>query len=241
MAFDSQGGTPLPSQLIPYGNKAGYPGAPQKKDAAFIGWYTASGSKYDFNQPITTSFTLFAHWDLKPKLSAKDITIFEDLYSERQWQDIRMEKVTALDQEDGNIKHKVKVVKDTVNLHTMGTYALVYEVTDSAGNRAETTCQVHVLDKRAKEDQSRQYIRSISAKYVSTLHSDSIWKRVTGARSLLENTLQKTSSSQAVSLWHLRREDLESIRAFNKRHGYSQEDNRLFLQEFSHLRTKGGS
>ena len=55
-----------------------------------------------------------------------------------------MEDVTATDKEDGNITDKIKVIEDTVNINKVGTYKVVYEVTDSQGAKVTKTITVNV-------------------------------------------------------------------------------------------------
>ncbi|MFR3072326.1 MAG: immunoglobulin-like domain-containing protein, partial [Paeniclostridium sp.] len=55
-----------------------------------------------------------------------------------------MEGVTATDKEDGNITDKIKVIEDTVNTNKVGTYKVVYEVTDSQGAKVTKTITVNV-------------------------------------------------------------------------------------------------
>ena len=55
-----------------------------------------------------------------------------------------MEGVTATDKEDGNITNKIKIIEDTVNTNKVGTYKVVYEVTDSQGAKVTKTITVNV-------------------------------------------------------------------------------------------------
>ena len=234
VTFDSNGGSFVASQTITYGDKAGTPADPVKKNNKFMGWYTAAGVRYDFRQPVKNSMTLYAYWDEEPVITAQDIHIFEDLYSVQEWQRIRLERAKAQDKEDGDISARLTVLKDTTNLKKQGTYELTYEVKDSAGNRSEKNIKVIVLDKRAQEDRSRKYIRSISASHIQTLHPDSYWRAATQFQRLTQS-LQKTSA-QAECTWHLTAEDIAKIRRFNAAHGYSTQENKAFLEEFSYLR-----
>ena len=56
-----------------------------------------------------------------------------------------MTGVTANDKEDGNITKDIKVIEDTVNTSKVGTYKVVYEVTDSKGATATKTITVTVI------------------------------------------------------------------------------------------------
>ena len=50
------------SQTVANGGKAGEPSEPSKAGYEFMGWYTDSGSKWDFNTAITENITLYAKW-----------------------------------------------------------------------------------------------------------------------------------------------------------------------------------
>ncbi|SCI95797.1 Internalin-A precursor [uncultured Clostridium sp.] len=73
-----------------------------------------------------------------PKINARDKTIkVGEKFNP-------MEGVTATDKEDGNITNKIKVIEDTVNTNKVGTYKVVYEVTDSQGAKVTKTITVNV-------------------------------------------------------------------------------------------------
>ncbi|MCR0384484.1 InlB B-repeat-containing protein [[Clostridium] innocuum] len=234
ITFDSNGGSSIAPQIITYGDKAGVPANPIKKNNKFMGWHTAAGVRYDFSQPVKQSMTLYAYWDEEPVITAQDIHIFEDLYTEQDWKRIRLERAKALDKEDGDISAHLTILKDTTNLKKQGTYQLTYEVKDSAGNRAKKSINVIVLDKRAQEDRSRKYIRSISENHIQTLHPNSYW-RMTERFQRLTQSLQKTTA-QARYTWHLTGQDIAEIRRFNAEHGYSEQENKAFMEKFSYLR-----
>lgn len=52
--------------------------------------------------------------------------------------------VTAIDKEDGNITDKIKVIKNTVNKDVLGTYEVIYQVTDSYNHTVEKVIKVTV-------------------------------------------------------------------------------------------------
>ena len=68
VAFDSNGGSSVPSQTVKYGSKAVQPTNPTRTGYTFQGWYTAKngGTKYDFKQTVTSDVTLHAHWVKEP-------------------------------------------------------------------------------------------------------------------------------------------------------------------------------
>ena len=61
--FDSAGGTSKSSAKVNHGNKVTKPSNPTKAGFTFEGWFLAdSDDPYDFNTPVTESFTLKAGW-----------------------------------------------------------------------------------------------------------------------------------------------------------------------------------
>lgn len=62
--FDSKGGTLIPIQSVIYNKKAVKPSTPTKAGYYFVDWYTDESYQhaYDFNTPVTSSFTLYAKW-----------------------------------------------------------------------------------------------------------------------------------------------------------------------------------
>lgn len=237
ITFHSNGGSAVPVQTVAYGSIAGRVKDPIKANSKFIGWYDSNGMLYTFSQPVKQHLHLYAYWDGFPSIQADDIYIFENLYTPKQWEKVRMEKVYANDPEEGNITSKVKVIKDTTNLVMQGEYQLTYEVKDKMSNTAEKSINVIVLDQRAEEDRKKKYVRSIAYPYLQTLHENSIW-RINERFMRLKNSLQKQKSDILYS-WNLSEEDIQKIKMFNKQHGYSVKDNLLFLQEFGHLKNSG--
>lgn len=61
VTFDSNGGTPVPSQVRPLGAAAVKPADPTKPGLDFGGWYIGEDA-YDFTQPVTANLTLTAKW-----------------------------------------------------------------------------------------------------------------------------------------------------------------------------------
>ena len=67
--FESNGGTPINSQIVPNGSCPNKPENPIKENATFLGWFTEDQIKsldfstpYNFDQPITNDLTLYAIW-----------------------------------------------------------------------------------------------------------------------------------------------------------------------------------
>lgn len=66
--FDTQEGTPVPpNQIIDEGGTVTRPADPVKTGYNFEGWYLGS-NLYNFSQPVTSGFTLVAHWKEKEYL-----------------------------------------------------------------------------------------------------------------------------------------------------------------------------
>ena len=64
VAFNSNGGTVVGSQVVPYNSLASAPPAPTKAGNTFAGWYADAGlsNAFNFATPITADITLFAKW-----------------------------------------------------------------------------------------------------------------------------------------------------------------------------------
>ena len=65
VTFNSAGGSDIVPQLVSDGSMVTRPSAPIKIGYDFIGWYTEPEciNEYNFNTPVTSSFTLYAKWD----------------------------------------------------------------------------------------------------------------------------------------------------------------------------------
>ncbi|RAV17761.1 InlB B-repeat-containing protein [Paenibacillus contaminans] len=64
--FNSNGGSPVPAQIVNENDKAAQPAAPAKTGFIFDGWYANDNldpaTAFDFNTPITAPVTLYAKW-----------------------------------------------------------------------------------------------------------------------------------------------------------------------------------
>lgn len=229
--FDSNGGSSVAPRVVTYGDKVGRPGDPLKGSDKFVGWFRDNTllNTFDFNERIMRDMTLFAKWDAIPTLIANDITIFKGLYTREEWQRVRLESVQANDKEDGDIRDKVIVTRDTTDLEAKGTYEIDYRVSDRAGNIVDKTVNVVVLDEVEKS------IRSISLEFRDTLTNDSNWKMNEYYFAMLNATLEK-NDTEAKEVWVLDVTDIEKIKAFNATHDYSKRSNQLFKEQFGYLK-----
>lgn len=67
VTFDSQGGSAVDPQTVPYGDTASEPADPVWEHHAFTGWFTDADctQSYDFATPVTGPVTLYAGWDIE--------------------------------------------------------------------------------------------------------------------------------------------------------------------------------
>lgn len=76
VSFNTNGGSQIESVKVFKGNKVSYPVAPVKEGATFEAWYTDKDctNKYDFNQTVYSSFTLYAKWIGESETIFTDVT-----------------------------------------------------------------------------------------------------------------------------------------------------------------------
>lgn len=73
-----------------------------------------------------------------PKIYATDIVLEKGSYYDP------LDKVTALDEEDGNLTHKLIVKSNNVNVSKSGEYKVIFEVSDSMGKVSTKTINITV-------------------------------------------------------------------------------------------------
>ena len=66
ITFNTNGGSTIADTSINHGDKLTEPETPTKEGYTFIGWFTDTElqNEYDFNTEVTSSFTLYAKWDI---------------------------------------------------------------------------------------------------------------------------------------------------------------------------------
>ncbi|MFR2891722.1 S-layer homology domain-containing protein [Peptoniphilus grossensis] len=74
--FNSNGGSPVTTQIVKYNKTANKPADPTKEGAIFAGWYKEKTFKneFDFLKPITAETTIYAKWEAKPVTKALNIS-----------------------------------------------------------------------------------------------------------------------------------------------------------------------
>lgn len=80
VAFDSRGGSEVPSQILDEGEDANRPDNPTKEGFTFVTWRKGAvdGSVYNFDLPVTESFTLFAEWRANPAPTPTKLCVYFD-------------------------------------------------------------------------------------------------------------------------------------------------------------------
>ncbi|MBR6204836.1 MAG: InlB B-repeat-containing protein [Candidatus Methanomethylophilaceae archaeon] len=75
VTFDANGGSADSFQVVKSGGLLTKPEDPTRSGYRFQGWYTTAsgGDEYEFSKPVTSSFTLYAHW--APGSQAKTCTV----------------------------------------------------------------------------------------------------------------------------------------------------------------------
>lgn len=111
------------------------------------GQWTFAG--YDADEKIISDSTEFIGvWNFTkkgientpPVIIAKDITIIINSQFDAK------DYVKALDVEDGDLTHKVEILKNTVDVRKEGSYEVIYQVTDSQGATTLSTVTVTVVN-----------------------------------------------------------------------------------------------
>ena len=78
--------------------------------------------------------------NFKPVINASSqIVLINNLFD-------AMEGVSGTDMEDGDITSKIKVTKNNVNTNKVGTYEVIYELTDSYGETVTKTINIQVVE-----------------------------------------------------------------------------------------------
>lgn len=104
VSFDSNGGSPIESQVIEVGNKIIPPDDPELYSYIFAGWFTDDGTflnEFDFISEINNSITLHAKWTGELKFTTDPISDGE---------------VVPVDGQPGTVSFKATASKDYTSL-----------------------------------------------------------------------------------------------------------------------------
>ena len=95
------------------------------------------------NQTVTKTIKVTVKGNNAPVINASDkVLIVNDTFDPKA-------NVTATDTEDGNITNKIQVTTNTVNTKVVGTYKVIYSVTDSKGKTTTKEIKVVVQEKQS--------------------------------------------------------------------------------------------
>ena len=92
------------------------------------------------NATTSKTITIIVTENKKPVINASDIEVKE------QKEIDELQGVKATDEEDGDITKNIKVIENTVDTKTPGTYKIVYEVEDSYKQKTTKTRKVTILE-----------------------------------------------------------------------------------------------
>lgn len=95
------------------------------------------------NQSVTKTIKVTVKGNAAPVINATDQTILVDSSFDPK------KDVTAQDSEDGDLTNKIEVIENTVNNKIVGTYKVVYKVTDSKNK--STTKEIKVIVKEPEQ------------------------------------------------------------------------------------------
>ena len=121
----------------------------------FMGWNTkadGSGTAYTDEKSVKNLtathggvINLYAQWDKAPSLTTIDKEYYQNEVSKDQWlSELRLQGITADDNEDGNLTSAITIVSDNVILNRAGTYTVMYQVTDSANQTVRESATITI-------------------------------------------------------------------------------------------------
>lgn len=79
-----------------------------------------------------------------PMIHASDKEYWFDQITQEQWEMERMQAVSAEDAEDGDITNNIEIVLDDVNIMRIGTYRVIYQVSDQQGATTQKEVSVRI-------------------------------------------------------------------------------------------------
>lgn len=117
-----------------------------KVDIDKVGTYQVTYQATDsYNQTVTKTINVTVVANQLPTITGTDKTVYQN-------EDFnRLNGITATDPEDGDITKNIKVIEDTVDITKIGEYKIVYEVSDSYGNKVTKEIKVIVVEKKLIE------------------------------------------------------------------------------------------
>ncbi len=125
-----------------------------------VGTYNVTYKVTDSNNTSTTkTITVTVTANKKPTITATDKTVTQKTTFNP------LEGVTAKDTEDGNLTSKIKVISNNVDINTLGTYEVTYEVTDSFNQKVTKKIVVTVVKSKPPVINANNKTIVINTKY----------------------------------------------------------------------------
>jgi hypothetical protein len=142
-------------------------------------------------------------YNYPPKIDARNLSYYQQEIksdAKKVRQEI-LQNAAASDLEDDNWKRKLSIIVknpdplDVSKMESVGTYHVIYSVTDSLGKESTAAIQIYVAAPDFYPARYRQSVRFISKDYVDTLSNNSIWKKNSEYYEFLIKSLNTTGDS----------------------------------------------
>lgn len=104
-----------------------------------------------FNQAVTKTIKVEVVNNQLPEIIASNITT----YLNKTFDELK--NVVAIDKEDGVITENIEVIENTVNTSSVGTYKVIYKVTDSYGDSTTKEIIVAVIERKLEQKEGMFY------------------------------------------------------------------------------------
>lgn len=135
--------------------------------------------------------------------------------------DVLKENITANDKYDGDIVASVTIKNlDKVDTTTAGEYEITYFVTNSSNKTITKKATIHMIeylpDNQADEDNGYRYVRkdcsTLSDYCMEYFDEDSKWVTDSTLKTQLKNSLNKSSSDEAVKTYKFSSDDVKNAK-----------------------------
>lgn len=147
--------------------------APIRQLHSFVSWVDENGIEYSASSEVVLERDMkyTARWDKYPEIEAYDRYFTLEQAQNGEITTVRLlEKVTGTDLEDGVLENGTAVIVKDYNPEefTMfsgdGSLTIIYQATDSFGNKTEKLVTVHIVDSSMQDNAEKKYLRFISNK-----------------------------------------------------------------------------
>ena len=187
VAFDSDGGTIVENQTVPYGEFAAEPEDPEKEGYIFDGWYNEAGEYFDFNEAVIGDVQLTASWleitaseddGFAENLGGESITPSTDGEVNEPLESLADSPITSVDvtyQLDNKGVVGIRELVSDPMLQTAGLVGLPVEIEAGGANVVNATITFHYDPALLEEDPANLAIVWFDEENnIATLLDDSI-------------------------------------------------------------------